>query len=271
MNELLLANKRCGANRRDGACTVLAPLAEIYYSISPYVYCANNPVKYIDPTGMYFNDANQRRADEIDKNINKQVSKLYNEAWKLEKNGGDASDIYDRIGELYSSRDDLSDMSGNENVEFRYAKASDKNNPAGKGSPVAAPTGTNDAGHNVVTMFTEGKMGNQLHESRHGGQVARGEYSFDQRGNPTAGYGINSEVSAYRAQYAYDGKLTYLDASDASSQQIASAGIIPPSSTLTNISFITPNFVRNQISEFRSFNVRGTMIYGLVPIYKKLP
>ena len=28
------------------------PLCEKYYSVSPYVYCANNPVMYIDPTGM---------------------------------------------------------------------------------------------------------------------------------------------------------------------------------------------------------------------------
>ena len=27
------------------------PLAEKYYTISPYAYCAGNPVKYIDPTG----------------------------------------------------------------------------------------------------------------------------------------------------------------------------------------------------------------------------
>ena len=29
------------------------PLAEKYYSISPYAYCMNNPVRFVDPTGMW--------------------------------------------------------------------------------------------------------------------------------------------------------------------------------------------------------------------------
>ena len=32
------------------------PLMEKYPHASPYVYCANNPIRYIDPTGMFYGD-----------------------------------------------------------------------------------------------------------------------------------------------------------------------------------------------------------------------
>jgi RHS repeat-associated protein len=35
-----------------GRFTTVDPLAEKYYSISPYAYCHNNPLNLIDPTGM---------------------------------------------------------------------------------------------------------------------------------------------------------------------------------------------------------------------------
>ncbi|WP_277639209.1 RHS repeat domain-containing protein [Bacteroides graminisolvens] len=39
-----------------GRFNMVDPMAEKYYSISPYVYVDNNPMKYIDPTGMLFSD-----------------------------------------------------------------------------------------------------------------------------------------------------------------------------------------------------------------------
>ncbi|NDV58066.1 DUF6443 domain-containing protein [Bacteroides sp. 519] len=39
-----------------GRFTTMDPLAEKYYNISPYAYCANNPIKFIDPTGMFYGD-----------------------------------------------------------------------------------------------------------------------------------------------------------------------------------------------------------------------
>lgn len=39
-----------------GKFTTVDPHAENYYSWSPYAYVGNNPLKYIDPTGMFYDD-----------------------------------------------------------------------------------------------------------------------------------------------------------------------------------------------------------------------
>ncbi len=49
--------------------TSVDPLAEKYYSISPYAYCGGNPVNRIDPDGRYFQVAQNARAETL-KNIN---------------------------------------------------------------------------------------------------------------------------------------------------------------------------------------------------------
>ena len=45
-----------GARNYDPAIarfTGMDPLAEKYYHLTPYAYCANNPVNYIDPEGIF--------------------------------------------------------------------------------------------------------------------------------------------------------------------------------------------------------------------------
>ena len=45
-----------------GRFTTPDPLSEKYYHLSPYAYCASNPLRYIDPTGMeiFINDENRQ-------------------------------------------------------------------------------------------------------------------------------------------------------------------------------------------------------------------
>ena len=45
-----------GARQQDpetGLFTSMDPLCEKYYHVSPYAYCVGNPVRYVDPTGMF--------------------------------------------------------------------------------------------------------------------------------------------------------------------------------------------------------------------------
>ena len=40
-------------DNKTGRWTSVDPLAEDYYHVSPYAYCLNNPVKFVDPDGNY--------------------------------------------------------------------------------------------------------------------------------------------------------------------------------------------------------------------------
>ena len=70
------------------------PLAEKYYSISPYIYCANNPMRFIDRTGMEFTEDAWERVKRLIDDINKRQAK--NTASISEKqaqvNAGDLSE-----------------------------------------------------------------------------------------------------------------------------------------------------------------------------------
>ena len=49
-----------GMDTAAGRFTAIDPLCEKYFALSPYVFCANNPVNYIDPDGKIIKIANNR-------------------------------------------------------------------------------------------------------------------------------------------------------------------------------------------------------------------
>ena len=54
--------------KTDGTFSSLDPMAESYFNISPYAYCAGDPVNYVDPEGFswYYNMATGKYIGQID-------------------------------------------------------------------------------------------------------------------------------------------------------------------------------------------------------------
>lgn len=77
-----------------GQFTSIDPLCEKYYSVSPYAYCAGNPVNRIDPNGdsIYIETNNGKILFEMGKsnpNSSKYAGKVYSALMDIANNGGE--------------------------------------------------------------------------------------------------------------------------------------------------------------------------------------
>ncbi len=101
----------------DWRFTTVDPLAEKFYNISPYAYCANNPMKYVDPTGMAYDYPTAGKDPWMDEyNIESDIQRR-----AKAKERGDifnnrvkdiSTDYVDRYGKLVAHVDD-----GSNNIE----------------------------------------------------------------------------------------------------------------------------------------------------------
>ena len=114
-----------------GRFNTMDPMAERYYSVSPYAYCGNNPINRIDPTGMVWEDPDD--ADRLKKKIDKKIESLNEdiEKWQSKIDDGNLKDkklaklnrkldeAKERISNLQQSKKDI-DLLG-EDMEHIYA------------------------------------------------------------------------------------------------------------------------------------------------------
>ena len=162
-----------------------------YPSLSPYAYCGNNPLRYVDPSGKEFDPASNKIAQKTEKEVRAKLESL--------PAGND-----DVRNELNKTLDDIQRMRADKSTIYSYKTTSSKD---AKKNEISEPTteniGKNRKGQDLIHLYYNSE-GTLIHESRHGGDIARGTLAKDK-----SNYGVSHEISAYRAQYAFEGYIDY--------------------------------------------------------------
>lgn len=177
------------------------PLCEKYYSISPYIYCLNNPVRFIDPTRMKIEEGSlrewqrqrqniERRKAELQSSVDKLTAKASAKGWSVEKL---INKVGNKIGRIYNLNTTLGTMNTLENSSQVYRLSGTT------GSIGGLKLSTTD---NVLVIDYSGTA-NFVHEITHAGQFEVGDVAFDSKSGLSLAQDIFDETSAYRAQFAY--------------------------------------------------------------------
>ena len=184
-------------NPKDTRWLSVDPMFEKYVGMTPYGYCAGNPVGLVDVDGRTINDE-ESLADakhlQISAGVQRALYKL-----KLKEGKGNKEDLENKISELTQTIQDIDDMIADNDHDYKFQKV-DKN----EGNETYA---TDEK--NIVVCYNS--IGTKAHESRHGGQIARGKMKVQKNDNGSytlTNYTVDKEVDAYRAQVAIDGGLT---------------------------------------------------------------
>ena len=202
--------------------------AESYYSLSPYLWCAGNPVRNIDPTGMYFDQATTNQAGLYIEQLNERIAEL---------NHSNAEDRAEQLAEVARSLQDIEDMRNDEKRRYIFV------------SVVGVPETIQLADGSIQMNIDENMPGNYAHEIKHGGQIARNEFGYT-NGHPDERYGASHEVNAYKAQLSSCGQISYMpnydfDANPNISLKIALLGQKSAWITVSNIKDISTTFLKS--------------------------
>ena len=161
------------------------PMSDKYPSLSPYNYCAWNPMKLVDPDGMRFDSASVGIINDFRAHTNAKLKESVNGSQR---------------NELQSALDELSILESSDqlyHIEYGNTSGYNRNGEIGY-----------DTKNDMVsiTMTYSSNISDIAHELKHAYQFEVGELSFDSK---TGGYGvlydITDELAAYKRGSAYGG------------------------------------------------------------------
>ena len=96
------------------------PLAEKYPNMSPYIYCANNPVLYVDPDGREFVEGKEH-VEKFRNDTNALIKSKSDEVLKLNNTGGSPKKIGKLNNEISELNNALTELKTLEDSDQKYS------------------------------------------------------------------------------------------------------------------------------------------------------
>ena len=161
------------------------PLADKYPNISPYAYCAWNPVRLVDPDGRDFDPESKAMIADFEKRT---VERKKSAQTERERN------------ELQQALDELASLKeSNQMYHIEYGNTSSYDRKGETDYDIE-----NDKVRIIIAF--DGKDGDIAHELKHAYQFEKGEMSFDAQtglGMRSLLYDITDEQAAYKRGEAF--------------------------------------------------------------------
>jgi len=178
------------------------PLSDKYPNLTPYAYCANNPVKLVDPNGMEWETTeDQNKANTLIETATKQkeskqqeLNGLQDIAKPTNNQKEQISSLKKEIEYLDQGIENITNMGNDQNETYHFKEVT------GDGAVVKRDNGVLDIEYSNNAMA--------WHETVHIGDYrsSPSEWGFDNNsylGTSEANFS-KSEMKAYRSQFSFD-------------------------------------------------------------------
>ena len=184
------------------------PKAESFYHISPYTYCAGDPVNLVDPDGKEFTEALEAEVSKLEKYIRKKIFKYQQKVEKMKANSPNYERYNGYIADLEQALNEYQVLCDSKQL---YDLNTKLKRPAVGGDPDIEYSGWTGYNNGTFIIYI-GHLGSDfnislIHELKHAYQFETGYTDFDMTGNGGgAYYDIADEEEAHNRQTSLYGQ-----------------------------------------------------------------